>query len=280
MNWHGVILARVAGIPIRLHGTLLIALPLMLLQFPLSLWPLGLALMAGLFGSVALHELGHSLVALRYGCRAQEIVLLPIGGMARMDCLPRSPRHEIRIAAAGPAVSFALASLCAILRGPNGVAPSSAAAALLEQLQRVNLMLALFNLIPSFPMDGGRIFRAWLSPWIGRLAATRLAAWIGQGFAIALVLWALWPPVSLLTAALGLFLYHAARMEWEATLHQELFSSWWSGMHEWWGWRDGEEPMDPVDEVIVSPPPYRRQSLFQRWWRRRQVRRLTRWEGD
>ncbi len=279
VNWHGITIARVAGIPIRLHGTLLIALPLMLLQFPLSLWPLGLTLMVGLFGSVALHELGHSLVAMRYGCRAREIVLLPIGGMARMDCLPRSPRGEMRIVIAGPAVSLALAWLFGSLRGSGSAAPATAGAALADQLHRINLMLALFNLIPSFPMDGGRIFRAWLSPWIGRLAATRLAAWIGQGFAIALIVWALWPPLSLMTAALGFFLYHAARMEWEATLRQEILESWWGGMHQWWGWQDSGAD-DLNDEIVVGPPPYGRDSFFDRWRRRWNARRPTRWEDD
>lgn len=279
VNWQGIILMRVAGIPIRLHGTLLIALPLMLLQFPLSLWPLGLMLMAGLFGSVALHELGHSLVALRFGCRAREIVLMPIGGMARMECLPRSPREEMQIAVAGPVVSLALAWIFGILRGAPGNVAVSVAAALADQLHRINLMLALFNLIPSFPMDGGRIFRAWLAPWVGRLAATRLAAWIGQGFAIVLILWALWPPISLMTAALGVFLYHAARTEWEATLRQELFDSWWGGMHRWWGWeQDGG--VQPDDEIIVGPPPYGRDSVFDRWRRRWHGRRWSRWEDE
>jgi len=277
VNWHGVTIARIAGIPIRLHGTLLIALPLMLLQFPLSLWPLGMTLMAGLFGSVALLELGHSLVALHYGCRAREIVLLPIGGMARMECLPRSPRQEMRIAIAGPAVSVLLAWLFALLRGSSTAGPATAGQALADQLYRVNLMLALFNLIPSFPMDGGRIFRAWLSPWIGRLAATRVASWIGQGFAVVLIIWGLWPPMSLMTAALGFFLYHAARMEWEATLQQELLESWWGGMHQWWGWQSGE---DEDEEIIVGPPPYGRDSWFERWRRRWNARRPVPWEDE
>ncbi|MGD9781235.1 MAG: site-2 protease family protein [Kiritimatiellia bacterium] len=184
------------GIPIRAHVTLLIFLPLFALSFMPAPGAQGLfygALGAvGLFGSVVLHEVGHSLVARAKGSRILEILLLPIGGMARLDRLPKRPADEIQTALAGPAVSLALG--VAGLFGAPFVYPFNPFLAVLgHELGRINVMLVLFNLIPSFPMDGGRVFRAALVPRLGRLAATRIAASVGRGIAWLFGLWALWP---------------------------------------------------------------------------------------
>ncbi|MBM4155769.1 MAG: site-2 protease family protein [Lentisphaerae bacterium] len=258
---HAYTIARVAGIPIRVHITLLILLPLLLLQFPMSLWVLGLAAMAGFFASIALHELGHALVSMRFGCRARDIVLLPIGGVAQLECLPRSPRQEMLIAAAGPAVSLLLAlagSLAAKLLDAAGARPAALVAGLLGQ---VNLTLALFNLIPSFPMDGGRIFRAFLSPFLGRLLATRIASWIGRAFAVGLGVWSvLGPDFRPMTLVLAIFLFQAAGAEWRQTLLQEVarprrpFEGFFGGGTE----TPGERRVD--DEIVVGPPPYERRA--------------------
>ncbi len=184
------------GIPIRVHVTLLVFLPL----FALSFMPVGglqglfygAVGSIGLFGSVVLHEIGHSLVARAKGSRILEILLLPIGGMARLSRMPRRPADEIQTALAGPAVSLALG--LAGTFGASFVYPfNPLLAVMVHELGRINIMLVLFNLIPSFPMDGGRVFRAALVPRLGRLAATRLAATVGRGIAWLFGIWAVLP---------------------------------------------------------------------------------------
>lgn len=189
-------IGRIFDIPIRVHVTLLIFLPL----FAFSFMPVGGlqglfygALGAvGLFGSVVLHEIGHSLVARAKGSRILEILLLPIGGMARLDQLPKRPADEIQTALAGPAVSLGL-GLAGLFFAPSVFPFNPPLAILIHELGRINVMLVLFNLIPSFPMDGGRVFRAALVPRLGRLRATQLAAKVGRGFAWLFVAWALLP---------------------------------------------------------------------------------------
>ena len=179
-------IGNIFNIPVRVHVTLLIFLPLFALSFApaagLQGLLYGLLFAVGLFGCVVLHELGHSLVARAKGARILEILLLPIGGMARLERMPTKPIDEIQTALAGPAVSLALgilawwfAPLAAVLHHNFGL--------LLANLGGFNIMLAFFNLIPSFPMDGGRVFRAVLTPRLGRLAATKLAAKVGRGIA-------------------------------------------------------------------------------------------------
>lgn len=257
---HAYTIARIAGIPIRVHVTLLILLPVLLWIFPASQWVLGLTAVAGLFACIALHELGHALVALRFGCRARDIVLLPIGGVAQLENLPRHPRQEMLIAAAGPVVSVLLAvagSAAAALLAAGG---ALAAAGVADILARANLTLALFNLIPSFPMDGGRIFRAFLSPFLGRLLATRIATWIGRAFAVGLGVWSLWPPMNPLPLALSIFLFQAAGAEWRQTLMQEFARP--HGPFD--GFADRFHPAPQArrvdDEIVVGPPPYARRA--------------------
>ena len=209
------------GIPVRVHVTLLVFLPLFALSFApfgglqgLFYGALGAV---GLFGSVALHEVGHSLVARAKGSRILEILLLPIGGMARLNQLPRRPADEIQTALAGPAVSLALglagwwyAPLIAVFNPVLGY--------LAAELGRINFMLVLFNLIPSFPMDGGRVFRAALVPKLGRLAATQLAAKVGRAFAWLFGAWAVLPAfrgghISFSLLLIAYFIHQAATAE-------------------------------------------------------------------
>ena len=189
-------IGRLFGIPIRVHVTLLIFLPLFAFSFMPVDGPQGLfygALGAvGLFASVALHEIGHSLVARAKGSRILEILLLPIGGMARLNALPRRPIDEIQTALAGPAVSLAL-GIAGWFGAPTVYPFNPLLAVVVYELGRINFMLVLFNLIPSFPMDGGRVFRAALVPRLGRLRATQLAAKVGRGFAWLFGAWALLP---------------------------------------------------------------------------------------
>lgn len=138
-----------------------------------------------LFACVVAHEFGHALTARRYGIRTPDITLLPIGGLARLERMPETPRQEIIVALAEPAVNIVIWAVLVLGLGvrsdpavltqaePGGVA-------FLEQLAVVNLFLAVFNMIPAFPMDGGRVFRALLSLVTDRVRATRIAAAAGQ----------------------------------------------------------------------------------------------------
>lgn len=156
---------------------------------PATYWVMAVAATAGLLISIVLHELAHSLVARRYGMPIRGITLFIFGGVAEMDSEPPSPKSELLMAAAGPAASLLLAAaffLCvAIARawsGPDALQWS------LWYLGYINGLLALFNLVPAFPLDGGRILRAILWMWRGDLAgATRVAAGAGNLFGIALI---------------------------------------------------------------------------------------------
>jgi Zn-dependent protease len=171
-------IGSVFGIPIRLHWTfLLIAVPALLAGRFLILLVL--------FGCVLLHELGHSLVARRFGIRVLDITFWPLGGMARMSDLPEDARAEASIALAGPAVNFLLLGLAAglfVLGALLGSAPLVAAAI---PFAWVNFALGTFNLVPAFPMDGGRVLRAWFARrdhWgVATEKAVRVGRWIAAG---------------------------------------------------------------------------------------------------
>jgi stage IV sporulation protein FB len=249
-------LGRVFGIPIKVHITLWIVLPLIAMNMSQGMgrfalfW--GLLAAIGLFSSVALHELGHSLVAIRKGCRVREILLLPIGGMAQLERMPRSPKDEFQVAIAGPAVSFALALIGGTIALFFGVLGLEHLSFVLGLLAAINLMLALFNLLPSFPMDGGRIFRAWMTPRVGRLEATRKAAKTGRFMAILFGIFAVLPPFSLILLAIAVFIYLAAGAEYRMVQMQEG-----AGPMRFGQWAQRSSPPQSDDNgVFVSPPPY------------------------
>ncbi|MCY7327203.1 MAG: site-2 protease family protein [Saprospiraceae bacterium] len=199
-----------------------------------TLWMTGLYM--ALFGCVLLHEYGHALTARRYGIRTQDIVLLPIGGMARLERMPEKPIQELVVAIAGPMVNLVIAILLALCIGflaqPDQLEAlrlsiqAEAAGEIAEEtgieitkllqygimLVLGNLVLVIFNMIPAFPMDGGRVFRALLSMRIGRPRATKIAAWVGQGIAGLLAIWGIMEENYSL-ALLGLFVIYAARNE-------------------------------------------------------------------
>lgn len=143
-----------------------------------------------LFACVIAHEFGHALTARRFGIHTPDVTLLPIGGVARLEKMPEKPGQEILVAFAGPLVNVAIFLILLILLGPAAIENALQApitfANLPAQLAALNLILALFNLIPAFPMDGGRVLRAALSAMMDRVAATRVAATAGQILAFAM----------------------------------------------------------------------------------------------
>lgn len=173
-------LTKIAGIPLRLHWSFLalvggFAAWALYRGGPEALVATGL-LSAGLFGSVVLHELGHALAARRYGIGTAHITLYPFGGIAAIADQPEDPAEELVIALAGPAVNFALVAVFGLLWSAFG-------GFLLTALIGMNLVMGLFNLIPAFPMDGGRVLRALLAQRMGFVPASLLAIRVGRVFA-------------------------------------------------------------------------------------------------
>ena len=178
-------IGRLFGIDIRVHWLFLVIVFvfLQLTEYPL----IALLGAAGLLGSLLLHELGHSLMARHFGIQVLDITFWPLGGMARMSAIPEVPRIEGLIAIAGPAVNFVLAGLALPVLLAAGAAQSAALANLALTFIVVNLMLGGFNLLPAFPMDGGRILRALLGLRFDWLRATEVAVRVGRVMAFLLV---------------------------------------------------------------------------------------------
>ena len=209
-------LGRVAGIDVYVHATFL----LIFLVFPGvfdggPLSPSNILLVFSVFGCVLLHEFGHALMARRFGIETRDITLYPIGGVARLERMPRAPGAELLIALAGPAVNFAIAAglLPLLLLGGSELSSASTMGLFLGMLLSVNLFLGLFNLVPAFPMDGGRVLRAMLSNWLGRLRATVIAARIGRVLAVCFGAAAFFVTRNPMHIALAAFIYLAARAE-------------------------------------------------------------------
>lgn len=192
MSWSWK-LGRVAGIPIFVHWTFLILILYLLgnefsrgHDLPRALAGVGFVL--ALFGCVVLHELGHAIMAQRFGVQTTDITLLPIGGVARLQRIPERPGQELLIALAGPAVNVVIVTLLYGLgvRLPTEVGSADAfdAIGFWPKMMLVNGMLFAFNMLPAFPMDGGRVLRAGLALRMPYAAATRLAASVGQFMAI------------------------------------------------------------------------------------------------
>lgn len=219
------------GVPVRFHFTFAI-LVILLLAAGLGgrqTAVLEVVYFLGMFASVLLHELGHVLVARRYGVHTIEIVLYPIGGVARLARNPPT-RQELWIAAAGPAVNVAIwAGLALLLRlgAPLGLATGIASGELrlLARIADGNLFLALFNLLPAFPMDGGRILRSALAWRQGEERATRMATRVGRVLAAAMALYGLITG-QLLLLFIAFFVYSGATRERMAVQSRSLSHGW------------------------------------------------------
>jgi Zn-dependent protease len=210
----------IAGIRLKVHWTFFLLLAWILLSSltagsadPTALLRVGFVVT--LFGCVVLHELGHALAARWFGIPTRDITLLPIGGVARLERMPRKPVQELIVALAGPAVNVIIAGLLfAFLAFREGIAGLAAVplgtGAFLQQLMTVNVILVLFNLLPAFPMDGGRVLRALLAMFLDYTRATQVASRLGQVCAVGLGLLGLANPILLLVAV---FVFFAASTE-------------------------------------------------------------------
>src|SRR5487761_1024558 len=210
-------LGRIAGIRLQMHWSFLLLLGFVVL----AEWGGGAsAMLAGavwiavLFGCVVLHELAHCVVARHRGATVLGILLLPLGGMSRMDRMPEAPKDEAAIAAAGPATSLGLGALALIagaLIGSSVWPPTLVAGSWWARIGWLNLLLGLFNLLPALPMDGGRILRASLARRVPRLQATRIAVAVARvlafGLIVAGVFWDFW------LVLIGIFVYVGAASE-------------------------------------------------------------------
>lgn len=236
-SW-SILAGRVFGVEVRIHWAFFV--------LPLFVWwteyeahhgaangSRDLALVGIIFACVLAHELGHFLVASRAGIRPKSVILLPIGGITQPDESRPVPdslwKHEIRIALAGPLTNLALALACAgvihlvVPEAQLFTWPFVQPANLLRSLVWVNVYLAAFNLLPAYPMDGGRVLRAFFIRRMDPTLATRRAVSIGQGFATVFILagmfWNLW------LVMLGLFLFLAAQMEERAVVFRSVLET-------------------------------------------------------
>jgi Zn-dependent protease/predicted transcriptional regulator len=193
MGWSWKI-GRIAGIDVYMHFTFLILLAWLAIANYLhggidAAISILFAILA-LFGIIVLHELGHALAARRYGIQTRDITLLPIGGVARLERMPDNPLEELIVALAGPAVNVVIAASLALgfwIRGrtlPLDEVADLGGGGFLAFLLQVNVWLVLFNLIPAFPMDGGRVLRALLAMRMSHVRATQAAARVGQFLAL------------------------------------------------------------------------------------------------
>lgn len=219
MAW-SLSIGRIAGTEIRIHFTFLLFL----------IWIFAANYAAGggtaawtstifiilLFGCVLLHEYGHILTARAFGVATPDVTLLPIGGVARLERIPEEPYQEFLVAIAGPAVNvviaFALVAFAGAKLDPQHLAAvGSAGVSMVDRLAIVNIFLVVFNLIPAFPMDGGRVLRALLAIPLGFVRATQIAATIGQVLAFAFgIIGLFYSPILILIA---IFVYLAASSE-------------------------------------------------------------------
>ena len=276
------------GIPIQLDLTFLLVLPLfawiigtqvqqttellnqtvgagldvdVLLADGSVVWILGIVAAVGLFTGVVLHELGHSLVAIRFGFPIDSITLWLFGGIAQLTEMPENWKQELAIAIAGPVVSVAIGVLSyvafLVLPGTQSIIVESARF-VLAYLAIMNLALAAFNMLPGFPMDGGRVLRALLATTFSYARATKIAAEVGKVFAVLLGLFGLFVANNLFLAGLAFFIYIGAAGESRQTSMRAAFEG-----------VSVRDVMTPADHVTTVTPRLSVRELIRTMFRER-----------
>ncbi len=228
MSW-SIPIGTVRGTVIRLHLTFLLFLLWIAVAHYSAGGPQaaleGVLFISLLFLCVLLHEFGHITAARRYGVQTPDVILLPIGGVARLERIPEEPAQELVVALAGPAVNVVIAALLYLALGgfvpEGGLEIDNPGVGLLERLLAANLFLVVFNLIPAFPMDGGRVLRAFLAYRFGYARGTQIAATVGQALAFAFGLWGLVGGNPMLVF-IALFVYLAATSEAHAAQMRDV----------------------------------------------------------
>lgn len=243
-------LGKLFGIDLYVHGTFWL-LPLFVLLGGAAAGDLAsawfdVAVLLAVFGCVALHEVGHAAAARLYGIRTRDITLYPVGGVASLERMPEKPLQEIVIALAGPAVNVAIAAgiYLAVMLGnalPAVWVSSSPdiVDAFVGRLFVANVFLCLFNLLPAFPMDGGRVLRAVLSLGMSRVSATRVAVTVGAVVAGLFVLAGLFLP-QLSLVIVGAVVFFLGQAELRAVQMQQAR-------------HDGDNLWDPLGEELDGP---------------------------
>jgi len=229
MKW-SISAGRIFGINLRIHLTFFL---LLLFVFASAYSERGFnagvmsaLFICAIFACVVIHEVGHSLIARRFGKEAKSITLLPIGGMATVEEMPKKPAQEIAVALIGPMINLVIAGVLYVLVGrETGVSIPiyiESGRAFVSGLIGVNIMLAIFNLIPAFPMDGGRVLRAILAIKLNYVRATSLAVSIGQAISVFFIFFGLVSNWWL--TLIGVFLYLGASSEKQQVILQSLLA--------------------------------------------------------
>ncbi len=253
-------LFRVRGIRLQLHFTFFLLLAVVAWEGWADgewiglLW--SVATILAFFACVVLHELGHSLTAIRFGIGVRRILLLPIGGMAEFEEIPRQPRQEFLMTIAGPAVNFVIAAvLWAIFGWPTADYPANGTG-FAHLLLHWNLLMGCFNLLPAFPMDGGRILRSLLATRLSYLVATFWAAVVGKILCLLGIVAALFGPTLLgsddepfyMVAVLFAFIFVAGETELRAVKRRERDEAHWKTVLE------RLHRSDPSAEMLAGAP--------------------------
>ncbi len=262
-------IATVWGIPIKTNISLLFIIGYIAFSMskpgdPLS-FLFGICAGIILFTSIALHELGHSYVAIKKGCRVHEITLAIFGGVAKMESIPSRPKDEFQMAIAGPAVSLflCLTGMCGVLfLSQYNATVAIQLIPFFWILGAWNGMLTVFNIIPAFPLDGGRVLRALLTPKRGKLKATYIASRIGKSLALLFGLYGLSRFFSghesgIFNVIIAIFVYSGAENEYKLVKMQESAQWFWPDNNPQPDnppWQPETQPDDT--QVEISPPPY------------------------
>lgn len=262
---------HIQGIAVNVHPTFGLVLVWAALQWGFGtnrgLWPLllGTTLVILVFASVLIHELGHCAMAQQFGVRVLDITLWPFGGVARIEQMPALPRSELLIALAGPAMNLAIAVALIppvalawvflgrdqLIQGPN-VLDAITPASVLAYIAVTNLLIVAFNLLPAFPVDGGRVLRAMLTPGLGRDRATSVAVVVGMAMATLFVIVGTWQRQPILPV-LGVFVFFAARAEARMERVQSAMRRLRVGQFALWD-MGGVSPDEPLTLALRGGP--------------------------